>query len=316
MLLQKCQAKNLREIAIKMHPIPLMMVFPQTITQMGIFSVFCLPFQSEMGFTFTHLFHKIENSRYTNGPSGDFSRRWGFRPPKGSAFFIGEQGRVYIYETMTFGNSGFASVERQTEVFTVDNGDGTVEHHTVSILVMKDKKGNAYDVSNEEEDPFDELDLPDEEDSDNDDGRKDVTKRFKKMLHFTKGYFSAMARLIDPIIDNSSFMSFGYLVSRKIDIFKSLVGKNAPFDLKKGLFDVSIIGEQAYYGEALWQPQDFGNYNFGVAAKAYGYSLTFAKFGAGYNQTFTEFTPDFSNWSGFFDRKRDTDFITDGYYHF
>ena len=63
-------------------------------------------------------------------------------------------------------------------------------------------------------------------------------------------------------------------------------------------------------------PDDFGNYNFGVAAKAMGFSLSWAKFGAGMSQTFLQKGNDWYNWSGYFDFKRDTEMIEKGYNRF
>ena len=62
------------------------------------------------------------------------------------------------------------------------------------------------------------------------------------------------------------------------------------------------------------QPQDFGNFNFGVAARAYGFSELTGLVGAGVNQLGkgSKFY-DLSNWEGFGDDKRDTFFIKLGY---
>jgi hypothetical protein len=96
------------------------------------------------------------------------------------------------------------------------------------------------------------------------------------------------------------------------------VKTNAPFDIKqpgKGYSPKELGGHYAYYNGQPFRFDDFGNYNFGVAARAYGLPLTFAVGGAGLYQTFWSRTPDFTNPFGFFDHKRDTQMIIMGYYH-
>lgn len=66
-----------------------------------------------------------------------------------------------------------------------------------------------------------------------------------------------------------------------------------------------------YHGETF-RFDDYGNYNYGVAAKAYGISLDMAIFAAGLNQI-SKFDADISNPGGWYDHTRDTEMIVKGY---
>ena len=91
----------------------------------------------------------------------------------------------------------------------------------------------------------------------------------------------------------------------------------AEFDIKITSFSETALGAKtANFEGAKMAPDDFGNYNFGVAAKAMGFSLSWAKFGAGMSQTFLQKGNDWYNWSGYFDFKRDTEMIEKGYNRF
>jgi hypothetical protein len=99
-------------------------------------------------------------------------------------------------------------------------------------------------------------------------------------------------------------------------VFKDFVTDGAEFDIKRTSFRRREIGGNSadYEGESF-TPEDFGNYNYGVAARAYGYPLDRALRGAGMNQV-GKLNPDFSNLEGYFDHKHDTRMIIRGYMHF
>ena len=59
---------------------------------------------------------------------------------------------------------------------------------------------------------------------------------------------------------------------------------------------------------------DFGNYFYGVAAKAMGITLHDAIQGAGIYAIFSGSVIDWTNWYGFFDERKDTQIIIRGYY--
>jgi len=95
-------------------------------------------------------------------------------------------------------------------------------------------------------------------------------------------------------------------------LFAQLVKANAPFDLKVHGYSQKDICYISIYNGQTFRYDDYGNYNFGVAARAFGISLDMATFGAGMYQIKTG-TEDWSNTKGWFDDPRDTQMIINGY---
>ena len=90
---------------------------------------------------------------------------------------------------------------------------------------------------------------------------------------------------------------------------------NAVFDIKQTAFSRTNLGaEYGIYDGQLFRYDDFGNYNYGVAARYFGLTLNEALFGAGLNQI-RKRNPDFSNSLGYFDHSRDTYMIINGFFH-
>ncbi|HEY9047906.1 MAG TPA: RHS repeat-associated core domain-containing protein, partial [Ohtaekwangia sp.] len=144
----------------------------------------------------------------------------------------------------------------------------------------------------------------------------DVTDKFNEQLRQTEEFFSAMGRIFDAI-DYPSIIYFAEIHRRaaKLRFFKSQVGTKKPYDIKqpgKG-FSPREIGLQAIYNGITYNYDDFGNINYGVAARALGLTCSEAVAGAGYNQTFQTRTPEWSNPGGFFDHSRDTQMIKFGF---
>ena len=142
---------------------------------------------------------------------------------------------------------------------------------------------------------------------------KDMTPAFNKQLEKTRKYFSDMKDVLDYTQTDDITRLF---------TFKGLVTDYSPNDIKNsgGEFTKDNAGEYSFYNGKLFRFDDYGNYNYGVAAKAYGYSETTAFAGAGANQVWKfvrlkNFAADFSNFKGFFDDKRDTQVISNGYNH-
>lgn len=101
----------------------------------------------------------------------------------------------------------------------------------------------------------------------------------------------------------------------KMMFFRSKVNDNAVFDIKRTAFSRANLGaEYGIYRGQEFRYDDFGNYNYGVAAKYFGLTLDRALLGAGINQI-SKFNPDFGNPGGYFDHSRDTEMIIRGYYH-
>jgi hypothetical protein len=146
----------------------------------------------------------------------------------------------------------------------------------------------------------------------------DVTAKFNSTLAGTKDFFTSQAKIYDERIKNA----IGYpssmkaMIAMKIEFFREQVTNGGPYDIKvqgKGYSQTELGGQYAYYNGNLLRYDDFGNYNFGVAAKAFGISLEVAKMGAGLNQI-AKGTPDLGNPAGYFDHRQDTQMIINGYY--
>jgi hypothetical protein len=122
------------------------------------------------------------------------------------------------------------------------------------------------------------------------------------------------------LIETRSF--FAYLGTKwqgflpvKLCLFYYYTNTNSYFDLKHKGWGRKELGEYSMFNNHKMRFDDYGNYNFGSAAKYMKLSLMWAKLGAGINQLFPgEGVPDFSNWKGFFDNKNDTHQIEMGYY--
>jgi hypothetical protein len=143
----------------------------------------------------------------------------------------------------------------------------------------------------------------------------DVTDKFEDQINKTYSFFTEKAKEIQKDAENSG-LSEAQLYIKKLKFFKDQVGTKMPFDIKqpgKG-FSPQEIGLKATYKGKVYNYDDFGNINYGVAAKAFGLGLFTAIAGAGYNQTVQFKSPDLSNPFGFFDHKRDTIMIIIGFY--
>lgn len=153
---------------------------------------------------------------------------------------------------------------------------------------------------------------------------KDMSAAFDKQLEETRDFFQKSAKTYDK---KSSSDMFTYFTNKahKIVNFRNLVTDGADFDLKaKGVFSESNLSENggegyAFYHGKLLRYDDFGNYNYGVAAKAYGLPEFVATAGAGVNQLVKGIqgkTPVFlNNVRGLGDDPRDTEMIHQGYNH-
>lgn len=147
---------------------------------------------------------------------------------------------------------------------------------------------------------------------------KDVTQQFNYDLLKTKKFFENNRARINGFMNWKLILSPFDKLKEALDFFESMVGTRKKFDLKqkgKGYSPEELGAEFAFYDGELWNFDDFGNYNYGVAARAFGLPLWLAFAGAGINQTFHSWSPDLTNFVGFFDHKRDTYMILRGYYH-
>src|SRR5690606_8297187 len=141
------------------------------------------------------------------------------------------------------------------------------------------------------------------------------TKEVNAQLEATRKFFEALKQT--NVLDPDPFYSDMYALGKFIE----LVGPGGPYDLKNdknSIFSINKLrkydGKAMYNGE-VFKAEDFGNYNFGVAAKAFGLSLSFSQFGAGIVQILSG-TSSWDFMNTYFDDPRDTYMIGRGYNHF
>ena len=139
----------------------------------------------------------------------------------------------------------------------------------------------------------------------------DRTDKFDDQLAYTAAYFSIAGEYFDARYSNGVVRE-----SQKMQWFINQVGTGDEFDIKSTTFSPEELGGRpgGFYRGRWMTSEDFGNYNYGYAARSFGYSERWAKMGAGGNQI-GKGNPDFYNFNGFFDRSNDTPYIIDGYYH-
>ena len=141
-------------------------------------------------------------------------------------------------------------------------------------------------------------------------GLMDVTTKFYAQLGYTEYFFT----LAKEMFDKQEFTVPGNATEERLRFFASQVGNGAPFDIKakgKG-FSAQEIGRIAIFEGRTYNFDDFGNINFGYAARTLGISLDDALKGAGLNQVLKG-NGDWNNFQGYFDHARDTQAIIFGY---
>lgn len=103
--------------------------------------------------------------------------------------------------------------------------------------------------------------------------------KFDKQLADTRAFFAAKRSELE------SGMYFpGTITITRYLYFAAMVKTNAPYDLKNGEYKRSLIGYYSLWHGEKMQFGDYGQINYGVAAKAYGISLGDAIHFAGINQ--------------------------------
>jgi RHS repeat-associated protein len=155
---------------------------------------------------------------------------------------------------------------------------------------------------------------------------KNLTKEFNEQLKKTRTFFSERKQIFDEMFDrlikqgaSAAAVELGY--EMYIQDFINLVRTGAEYDIKNkdsSLFSYKSLNSsngKAYYNGTLFDAEDFGNYNFGVAAKAFGITLKFAQLGAGVYQIL-ELNSSLNWYKTYFDEPRDYYKIREGYNHF
>ncbi len=146
---------------------------------------------------------------------------------------------------------------------------------------------------------------------------KDLTRQFNKQLEIMRKTFTELG--------HRDFYNGEYFEGKEIanatfamKEFVRLVKTGGTYDLKnnpRSIFYKGAIPSGAFYDGDLFESQDFGNYAFGVAAKAFGLSLTFSKVGAGLYQIKSG-TSSWGYLESYYDDPRDGFYIKRGYKHF
>jgi hypothetical protein len=134
---------------------------------------------------------------------------------------------------------------------------------------------------------------------------KDYTEIFNAQLQQTRDTFAATAQVVHDMAP------LGAETAMRLETFRGMVTDHAAFDLKTNQnlpYTPHAMGrDYAMYNGKIFYPNDFGNYNYGVAANAFGFTQSTAQGGAEVNQLWK---------SGTFDSQRSQDMIVQGYNHF
>jgi len=145
--------------------------------------------------------------------------------------------------------------------------------------------------------------------SSNNHGMVNMTDTFTKQLNQTKSFFEHRNTELNTMV---LFPGADYFT--RMLYFTKLVKTNAPFDLKNKGYGIKNIKKYSIFNNRILRFDDYGNINYGVAARAYGISLEDALMGAGLNQIYNGRSA--LNPIGWFDDQRDTQMIINGYYFF
>lgn len=142
-------------------------------------------------------------------------------------------------------------------------------------------------------------------------GGTDLTSQFNQRIAGMEATFGAVGSTMNslyggPILSYpAKFAAFGYMQYKgaKTEFMNPKAFKTSPF-YNGGLYN----GEH-------FSADDFGNYAYGVAARAMGILSIDAVQGAGIYSIYTHSpTTDWTNFYGFFDERKDTRMILRGYY--
>ncbi len=157
---------------------------------------------------------------------------------------------------------------------------------------------------------------PSEDEVETDEGLVDRTSQFNKTIKDTKEYFSNLRIITDVFYLLSSPE---VVVAGKLYTFSQLTETGAKFDLKNGEYSEKNADKYSLYNGKKVFFEEYGNYNFGVAAAAFGIPIEITLAGAGLNELWKwwkneDGNPDFSNWIGFFDNRDATSGIIRGYF--
>jgi len=146
----------------------------------------------------------------------------------------------------------------------------------------------------------------------------DLTDVFNKTLENTEAFFNNQNEKFKNK-ENQIEGGWGEKYKKRLDYFKGQVGYNMDYDIKNdknspfyaGIENENFLNNYAFYDGKLLRSDDFGNFNYGVAGKAFGFGDFVLKAAAGYAQLTHEGSP-VGPVTSFFDDPRDTYMISQG----
>ncbi|MDO5665386.1 MAG: RHS repeat-associated core domain-containing protein [Bacteroidia bacterium] len=151
----------------------------------------------------------------------------------------------------------------------------------------------------------------------------DKTKIFNKQLKETNVFFTKKNEEFNRK-ERGILAGWGGKYKDRLDYFKSQIGYNTDFDIKNlegspfkatgAEGKINFKNNYAFYDGKLFRSDDFGNYNYGVAGKAFGFSNIILKAAASYAQIMNPGSP-IGGLPSFFDDPKDTYMIGQGINH-
>ncbi|CAL2093260.1 polymorphic toxin type 44 domain-containing protein [Tenacibaculum sp. 190524A05c] len=132
----------------------------------------------------------------------------------------------------------------------------------------------------------------------------DKTDLFNEVLRETNSFF-AKKNIEFQSKEDQILFGWGSKIKKRLDYFKSKIGYNKDYDIKskKGnpfdaqkrdgvsMLNVNYYKGYAFYNNKLFRYDDFGNYNYGVAGKAFGFDDWVLKSAAGIAQVLNPGSP-------------------------
>jgi len=137
-------------------------------------------------------------------------------------------------------------------------------------------------------------------------GPGDVTTAFNNYLAETQRIFSAVGQAYDEALPFPQSYAAKLLYFKEVNTHDLYMNPKADPN--------SPFYTSGYYNKHFMRPDDFGNYNYGVAARALGFSPIEPMMGGGYGSFSLHGAHTWWNVPGLFDEWRDTQMILRGYF--
>lgn len=153
-------------------------------------------------------------------------------------------------------------------------------------------------------------------------GLPDVTNRFNQDIALAFEQFCGYSYMFNVYVSEYGYLMQGLInypqdYMNYMEYFINQVKGGGPWDLKYpgNGYSPEDLGNTntAIYNGQEYNFDDFGNITFGIAAAAYGFPITIAKFGAGFYQAYKSDDWKLSYVLSYFDNPRDSEMIQKGY---